>query len=225
MKINDWGVIDYGEAWEKQSAIFSEIIERKKHSQNTVDTHELQQIVLCEHPHVYTLGRNGDGDNMLINEDRLKAINATYYKTDRGGDITYHGYGQLVVYPILDLQALGLSLKEYIHSLEEVVIQILADYGLKAERVDSAVGVWLDASKPTARKICAIGVRASHFVTMHGLAFNISTDLSYFNHINPCGFIDKGVTSLEKELGHPINFEEVKEKMKQKLRNILLKET
>lgn len=223
MKITDWGVIDYGDAWEKQTALFTQIIEAKKQDQPIETIESLQEIAICEHPHVYTLGRNGDSHNMLISEDRLKAIDATYYKIDRGGDITYHGYGQLVVYPIIDLQLLGLSLKQYIHLLEEVVIQVLADYDVAAERDDAAVGVWIDKGMPTARKICAIGVRASHFVTMHGLAFNVNTDLSYFNHINPCGFVDKGVTSLEKELGTAVDFDEIKENVKLKIERILLK--
>lgn len=206
----DWGVIDYKEAWDKQSEIFTHLISIKNTPDYLERKDDLQQLIFCEHPHVYTLGRNGNEGNMLIQKDRLTALGATYYKTDRGGDITYHGYGQIVVYPIVDLNALGLSLKQYVHNLEEAVIRTLLHYNIEAGRADGATGVWFDYNTPRARKICAIGVRASHYVTMHGLAFNVSTDLSYYNYINPCGFVDKGVTSLEKEVGKSVNIEDVK---------------
>ncbi|PXV60919.1 lipoyl(octanoyl) transferase [Dysgonomonas alginatilytica] len=221
MKFTDWGIIDYKEAWDKQNEIFTHLISIKNTPDYLKNKDELQQIIFCEHPHVYTLGRNGNEGNMLIQEDRLAALGATYYKTDRGGDITYHGYGQIVVYPIVDLDALGLSLKQYVCNLEEAVIQTLAHYNIKAGRADGATGVWFDYNTSTARKICAIGVRASRYVTMHGLAFNVSTDLSYYNHINPCGFVDKGVTSLEKEIGKSVNIEEVKNTLKKELIKLL----
>lgn len=221
MKYIDWGVIDYKEAWDKQNEIFTHLISVKGTPDYLNKIDELQQIIFCEHPHVYTLGRNGNAGNMLIEDSRLKSLGATFYKTDRGGDITYHGYGQIVVYPIVDLDALGLSLKQYVCNLEEAVIQTLLHYNLKAERAAGATGVWFDYNTPAARKICAVGVRVSHYVTMHGLAFNVGTDLSYYSHINPCGFIDKGVTSLEKELGKSVNMEEVKEILQKELDKLL----
>jgi lipoyl(octanoyl) transferase len=221
MKVVDWGIIDYKKAWDKQTELFSNLIDKKKAQHSSEDILQSQQIIFCEHPHVYTLGRNGHIENMLIQDDRLKALGATYYKTDRGGDITYHGYGQIVVYPILDLDSLGLSLKKYVCCLEEAVIQTLQSYGIEGDRIEGATGVWIESDTASVRKICAIGVRASHFVTMHGLAFNVSTDLSYYNYINPCGFVDKGVTSLDKELGYSVDISEVKEKLKENLISLL----
>ena len=168
---------------------------------------------MCEHPHVYTLGRSGKEKNMLLNDDQLKAIQATLFHIDRGGDITYHGPGQLVCYPILNLEEFHLGLKEYVHLLEEAVIRVCASYGIEAGRLEKATGVWLEGSTPRARKICAIGVKSSRFVTMHGFALNINTDLDYFSLINPCGFKDKGVTSLEKEMGMEQDFEEAKARL------------
>ncbi|HEX2976380.1 MAG TPA: lipoyl(octanoyl) transferase LipB [Bacteroidales bacterium] len=168
-------------------------------------------LIFVEHPHVYTLGKSGSESNLLINSIQLRSKDASFYHIDRGGDITYHGPGQIVGYPVFDLEMIKISLKEYIHRLEESVILSLAEFGLKATRYDGGTGVWLDPSIPgKARKICAIGVRASRYVTMHGFAFNVNTDLTYFNNINPCGFTDKGVTSLEKELGSRQDFEAVK---------------
>ena len=169
--------------------------------------------MLCEHPHVYTLGRSGKEANMLLDEEQLERIGATYYHIDRGGDITYHGPGQLVCYPILYLEDFHLGLKAYVHVLEEAVIRVCASYGVAAGRVDGATGVWLEGDTPRARKVCAIGVRSSHFVTMHGLALNVNTDLRYFSYIHPCGFVDKGVTSLQKELGREVPMGEVKERL------------
>lgn len=221
IKFTDWGIIDYKKAWDQQNEIFTHLVNTKNTPNYPKQLDELQQVIFCEHPHVYTLGRNGNEGNMLIQGDRLKALKATYYKTDRGGDITYHGFGQIVVYPIVDLDALHISLRQYVCSLEEAVIKTLLHYNLKAERAEGATGVWFDYNTPSARKICAIGVRASRYITMHGLAFNISTDLSYYSYINPCGFIDKGVTSLEKELGKPVNMEEVKAILKVELDKVL----
>jgi len=214
MKFVDWQIIDYKTAWDNQEALFQKIIQTKKEEK---DTRDLETVFLCEHPHVYTLGRNGQANNLLINEDFLRKIEAAFYKIDRGGDITYHGPGQLVGYPILDLDNHGRSLKGYIYNIEEAIIQTLGCFNIQSSRLASATGVWLDANTPNARKICAIGVRASHFVTMHGFALNVNTDLTYFNHINPCGFTDKGVTSMQKELGKPVVMEEVKAQLKKRL--------
>ena len=205
MTFTDWGIIDYKEAWDKQREIAEQLIADKQLPESAA-----QQIIFCEHPHVYTLGRNGKSNNLLVNDRFLSAINASYYHVDRGGDITYHGPGQIVVYPILDLERLHLGLKHYIFRLEEIIIQTLNDFNIKAERVEKATGVWIDSDKPNARKICAIGVHASRFVTTHGLALNVNTDLAYYRHINPCGFVDKGVTSMQQELGQTLDMEAVK---------------
>jgi len=207
MKFTDWQTINYKEAWNKQETLFQQIIQTKSEKKSTKD---LETVFLCEHPHVYTLGKNGQVNNLLIDEEFLRKIDATFYKIDRGGDITYHGPEQLVGYPVLDLENHGGSLKKYIYEMEEVIIQTLDYYGISAARLDGATGVWIDGNTPQARKICAIGVRASKFVTMHGFALNVNTDLTYFNYINPCGFIDKGVTSMQKELKKTIDMEEVK---------------
>lgn len=202
----DWGLISYREAWEKQKNLFQERLSAKAQAVNT-----LPDILLsCEHHPVLTLGKSGDLDNLLVSEAMLRQRGVEFFQIERGGDITYHGPGQLVMYPIFDLQHFrsaeasqrqGIGLKEYIWRLEEAVILFLKDDGIEAGRLEGATGVWLDAHTSRARKICAIGVKASRFVTMHGLAFNINTDLSYFQLINPCGFVDKGVTSLQQELG------------------------
>lgn len=207
MKFIDWGTIDYAQAWSNQEEIFNHIIETKKEGKPTLD---LERVILCEHPHVYTLGKSGQQNNLLINDEFLSKINATFFKIDRGGDITYHGPGQLVGYPILDLENHHVSLKDYIHTIEEAIIMTIAEYGIIGTRLDGATGVWLDVGTPKARKICAIGVRASKFVTMHGYALNVNTDLSYFNHINPCGFVDKGVTSIQKETQKNVAMSDVK---------------
>ena len=213
----DWNLIPYHEAWDKQEAWFNEVIHAKMEGRAFVN-----RIIFCEHPHVYTLGKSGKEKNMLLSEAQLKAINATLYHIDRGGDITYHGPGQLVCYPIVDLDSFHLGLKPYIHLLEEAVIRVCRSYGIEAGRLEGATGVWLDGEKQTARKICAIGVRSSHFVTMHGLAFNVNTDLRYFSYINPCGFVDKGVTSIQKELGKVIDMTEVKNRLNKELRELFL---
>lgn len=211
--IADWGLIQYGEAWKRQSERFDEVIRAKAHG----ETYE-NGIVFCEHPHVYTLGRSGKEKNMLLSDEQLKAIDATLYHIDRGGDITYHGPGQLVCYPILNLDEFRMGLKEYVHFLEEAVINVCASYGIEAGRLDKATGVWIDAETSRARKICAIGMRSSHYVTMHGLALNVNTDLRYFSYINPCGFIDKGVTSLRQELKNEVSMDEVKQRLAGELR-------
>lgn len=212
LEIIDWNLMPYAEAWAQQTAYFDELVRAKAEHREYVN-----RLVLCEHPPVYTLGRSGKEANMLLSEEQLQRVGATLFHIDRGGDITFHGPGQLVCYPILNLEEFGLGLKEYVHLLEESVIAVCAHYGLEAGRVDKATGVWLDGGGPRARKICAIGVRSSHFVTMHGLALNVNTDLRYFSYIHPCGFVDKGVTSLQQELGHAVDMAEVKELLKQHL--------
>ncbi|MEI8087947.1 MAG: lipoyl(octanoyl) transferase LipB [Paludibacter sp.] len=205
----DWHTIEYNEAWAKQEALFNSSIQLKQQNLSTNN-----YLVFCEHPHVYTLGKSGDEHNMLLNYIQLQAKDATFVKTNRGGDITYHGPGQLVGYPIFDLANFSLGLKQYIYNVEEAIINTLLQYNIISQRLDGSTGVWLDVGLPTCRKICAIGVRSSRFVTMHGFALNVNTDLSYFGHINPCGFIDKGVTSMEKELGGKVDMEELKSRMR-----------
>ena len=200
----DLGTVEYKKAWEYQEKLFDDIISRKlANNKAPEDTQETANYLLfVEHPNVYTLGKSGSENNLLTSFVEMQKLDVTFFKTNRGGDITYHGPGQLVAYPIIDLDNFSLGLKDYIHALEEVVIRTLKEFKIEASRLDSATGVWLDAdSKTNARKICAIGVRTSRFVSMHGLAFNINTNLDFFGYINPCGFTDKGVTSLEKELG------------------------
>lgn len=215
-EVTDWGMISYAEAWKKQTALFDALVSAKQ-----AGAEYINQIVLCEHPPVYTLGRSGKADNMLLSEEQLSSVGATLYHIDRGGDITFHGPGQLVCYPILNLEEYALGLKEYVHLMEEAVIRVCAAYGIAAGRVEKATGVWLDGDTPRARKICAIGVRSSHYVTMHGLALNVNTDLRYFSYIHPCGFIDKGVTSLQKELGQEVSMQEVKDKLCKELQALL----
>lgn len=215
-EVTDWGMISYAEAWKKQTALFDALVDAKQ-----AGAEYINYIILCEHPPVYTLGRSGKADNMLLSEEQLSSVGATLYHIDRGGDITFHGPGQLVCYPILNLEEYALGLKEYVHLLEEAVIRVCAAYGIAAGRVEKATGVWLDGDTPRARKICAIGVRSSHYVTMHGLALNVNTDLRYFSYIHPCGFIDKGVTSLQKELGQEVSMQEVKDKLCKELQALL----
>lgn len=210
----DWGLVEYNDAWKKQEELFNGSIDRKLQGLSTEN-----YLVFCEHPHVYTLGKSGDEHNMLLNYIQLQAEDATFVRSNRGGDITYHGPGQVVGYPIFDLANFELGLKQYIYNVEEAIINTLSLYNIVSTRLDGATGVWLDVGLPTCRKICAIGVRSSRFVTMHGFALNVNTDLNYFNHINPCGFIDKGVTSMEKELGGKVNFEELKQKLKHTIIN------
>ena len=212
----DLGLIDYQEAWDYQEERFRRLVDFKRSGEGAAPQ---QYLLFCEHPHVYTLGKSGDENNLLIHKDFLKKINATYYKTNRGGDITYHGPGQIVGYPILDLESLGIGLKQYVHLLEEAMILLLAGNGITATRMEGATGVWLDVDHPVkARKICAIGVRSSRYVTMHGFALNVNTNLDYFTYINPCGFDTKGVTSMEKELKFTPDFGHVK----RELRGILM---
>lgn len=204
----DLGLIKYKDAWDYQEEI---VAKRVKNKFDKINTDEADLIIFCEHPNVYTLGKSGDDTNLLLDYIQMQAKNVEFFKTNRGGDITYHGPGQIVGYPIIDLDRLKIGIKQYIHLLEEAVIITLDELGIKSERLEGATGVWLDTdTKQKQRKICAIGVKVSRSVTMHGFAFNVNTDLSYFNHINPCGFVDKGVTSLEKELGTKQDYEAIK---------------
>ncbi|MDR1553310.1 MAG: lipoyl(octanoyl) transferase LipB [Prevotellaceae bacterium] len=204
-KLIDLGILGYSDAWTKQQLLLEQLKEERRLGKSSIN-----YLLFVEHPHVYTLGRNGDRQNMLIDTIQLKAKNAEFIKVDRGGDITYHGPGQLVVYPVIRLDMFDTGIKEYIYRLEEVVICTISKYELKGERLKGAIGVWLDADTTTARKICAIGVRCSGFVTMHGFALNVNTDLNYFNYINPCGFVDKGITSIEKEIKRKVDIAEIK---------------
>lgn len=204
LDIECWGTIPYREAWERQTRLFDNIIAARAASKPYWN-----RLVFCEHPHVYTLGKHGKETNMLLGEERLKRIEAELVHIDRGGDITYHGPGQIVCYPILCLEDFHLGLKEYIALLEESVIATCRAYGIEADKVRGAAGVWLGIGLPSERKICAIGVRCSHSVTMHGLALNVNTDLRYFSYIHPCGFTDKEVTSIAAETGHPVSMNEV----------------
>lgn len=220
----DLGLIDYKKAWDLQenrlALVIKEKLEARKSGGNGFSSGE-QVIYFCEHPHVYTLGKSGQNQNLLIPDAFLKKINATFYKIDRGGDITYHGPGQIVGYPIIDLEALNIKVKDYVGGLEEMVIRTLAEYGIKSERLDGATGVWLDTDVPgKIRKICAIGVRISRYVTMHGFALNVNTDLRYFQYINPCGYTDKGVTSMQQESGREMETVDVREKLKEKFSEV-----
>lgn len=216
VEYKDIGLTDYKKAWDYQEQLFDQLLESKKKGEISVGT-----LIFVEHPHVYTLGKSGSEANLLLDYIQLRAKDASFYRTDRGGDITYHGPGQIVGYPIFDLEALGIGIKQYVSGLEEAVIRTAGEYGLKGERLEGGTGVWLDPGVPgKARKICAIGVKASRFITMHGFAFNVNTDLSYFDHINPCGFTDKGVTSLEKELGGKQDIEKAKNILRNNLRDL-----
>lgn len=211
----DWGILDYQEAWDRQEEIFGSIVQSKTHNRsNNTDTPTRNYLIFVEHPHVYTLGKSGKPENLLLDEKQLTEKEASFYKINRGGDITYHGPGQIVGYPILDLDNFFTDIHLYLRTLEEAVILTLADYGISAGRYPGYTGVWLDADNENARKICAMGVRCSRWVTMHGFAFNVNADLGYFKHIVPCGIDDKDVTSMERELGHPVDIAEVKEVLK-----------
>ena len=215
VQIQDIGLKDYKETWDYQDELFKGVIDLKiKNRRNTSSIPTPNYFLLVEHPHVYTLGKSGDLSNLLISEKKLAEIDATYYKINRGGDITYHGPGQIVGYPIIDLENFFTDIHKYLRFLEEMVIRTLNEYDLKAERSDGETGVWLDVGTPFARKICALGVRASRWVTMHGFALNVNTNLGYFDHMIPCGIKGKTVTSLNVELGKKeVAMDEVKEKL------------
>lgn len=220
IKFQDLGNQDYLPTFDLQEKLMNEIISIKLDNRDRIDgiiTETPNYFLFVEHPHVYTLGKSGDEQNMLANAQKLEEINATFVKTNRGGDITYHGFGQIVGYPILDLDNYKSDIHLYMRNLEEVIIRVLEEYGLKGERSKGETGVWLDVGKPYARKICAMGVKTSKWVTMHGFALNVNTDLRYFEYIIPCGIRDKSVTSLQRELERTFNNEEVnqvKEKIK-----------
>ena len=220
----DLGLMDYQEAWDYQEILFHDIKNAKVRNLDLPLCESLPKmdfLLFCEHPHVYTIGKSGKIDNLLINENQLKEKGASVYHSNRGGDITYHGPGQIVGYPILDLEDFGHGIKSYIIDLEQSIINLLADYGIVGTRLEGATGVWLDINKPgKTRKICAMGVRASRHVVMHGFALNVNTNLDYFGYINPCGFTDKGVTSLQNELGKEIDIEEVKVRLRHHIAQI-----
>jgi lipoyl(octanoyl) transferase len=220
----DLGLIDYKEAWDYQASLFNDILAIKSNNRNLPEKEQAitkNFLLFCEHPHVYTLGKSGDSKNLLLDEAALKEVNASYYHINRGGDITYHGPGQLVVYPVIDMENFFTDIHKYMRLLEEAVILTCQSYGIESTRIPGLTGVWLgDAEHQNERKICALGVKTSRWVTMHGLAFNINTDLNYFNHIVPCGIDDKAVTSLQKELGRTINMDEVKAHMKKHLTSL-----
>ncbi len=219
----DLGLIDYKEAWDYQTELFDDLVAKKIHNRKASeeDVKETENYLLfCEHPHVYTLGKSGSEANLLIGEAILKQKGATYYKINRGGDITYHGPGQIVGYPIFDLDNFFTDIHKYLRYLEEAVILTLKEYGITAGRIQGQTGVWLDEELPSARKICALGVKSSRWITMHGFAFNVNTNLDYFNNIVPCGISDKAVTSLEQELGEKQDMKEVKSKLKKHLSEV-----
>jgi lipoyl(octanoyl) transferase len=220
----DLGVMDYKECWDVQEKLFAEIVDRKLKNRDRPTEEQIptnNYLLFVEHPHVYTLGKSGDEKNLLISEGELKTKQATYYKINRGGDITYHGPGQLVAYPILDLDNFFTDIHKYLRLLEETIILTLKEYGVTSERSQGETGVWLDTNNVLkARKICAMGVRCSRWVTMHGWGFNVNSDLNYFNNIIPCGINDKKVTSLNAELGRDIDLAQMKEKLKKNFANL-----
>ena len=227
----DLGRMGYGECWDLQRSLFGRILDSKSSAvanSQALSEAELKSIpewdsiigddcggelLIVEHNPVYTLGKSGKLENMLVTEEYLRSIGAEFYRIERGGDVTFHGPGQIVGYPILDLEKLGIGLRQYIDSLEQAIIEVCAEWGVEAGRIEGASGVWIEPESPRARKICAIGVRSSRYVTMHGFAMNVATDLRYFSHINPCGFVDKGVTSLSREVGREVALDQVKEQI------------
>jgi len=217
----DLGLIDYKDGWDRQTELFQKILAVKSENRNLPNNEQRttdNYLVFCEHPHVYTLGKSGDESNLLIKKEELSTIGATYYHINRGGDITYHGPGQLVVYPVIDLENFFTDIHQYMRLLEEVVIQTLREFKIESGRLAGLTGVWLDPEHKTkARKICAMGVKTSRWVTLHGLALNVNTDLSYFNHMIPCGITDKAVTSMDKELGGSVDMVELKSILKKKM--------
>lgn len=216
VRFEDLNLIDYQKAWDYQEELLKRTIEQKTTGKAGEGT-----LIFCEHPHVYTLGKSGHESNLLINSSFLEKIQASFVHTNRGGDITYHGPGQIVGYPVFDLERLQLTVRKYIFLMEEAIIRTLSHYGIVADRLEGATGVWLPAEKDMLqRKICAIGVKVSRYVSMHGFAFNVNTNLDYFSYIHPCGLADKGVTSLKKELGKDQNFEEVKQLLKKHLTDV-----
>jgi len=220
-KFVDLGQIDYQQAWDYQTNLFQSILDVKSQNRVLAPNEQLSTnnfLLFCEHPHVFTLGKSGDEKNLLVKKEELHTIEATYYHINRGGDITYHGPGQIVVYPIIDMENFFTDIHKYMRLLEESVIQTLAEFNIKSGRINGLTGVWIDFEDANkARKICALGVKTSRWVTLHGLAFNVNTDLNYFKYIVPCGIDDKAVTSLEKELGKQLDIKQVKSILKNKL--------
>lgn len=216
----DLGKIEYGKAWDYQEQLMKKNLDLKAAkyaagNQSTITENSTNHLLFCEHPHVYTLGKSGVMENLLLNDTRLKELDISFYKTNRGGDITYHGPGQIVGYPILDLELFFTDLGRYMRSLEEVIIKTIAQWGIVGDRLEGATGVWLDPHIPSkARKICAMGVKCSRWITIHGWALNVNTDMKYFDYIVPCGITDKSVTSMQKELGSVVKIEDVKEVLK-----------
>jgi len=220
-KFKDIGLIEYKKAWEFQEVFFNKTLEIKSKNRNEGTNIKTENyLIFCEHPHVYTLGNSGNQNNLLVNEEYLKSRGASFYKTNRGGDITYHGPGQIVGYPVFDLDNFFNDIGKYLRLLEECIILTLAEYGIKGERSKGETGVWIDVGGHNARKICALGVKTSRWVSMHGFAFNVNTDLSFFENIIPCGINDKQVTSLQKELGEEINIEATKDKLKKNIEHV-----
>ena len=218
IRFRDLGLIDYKEAWDLQESLFKETIELKIRIRNgETELKTENHLLFCQHPHVYTLGKSGSEENLLLDDQGLSDKGARYYKINRGGDITYHGPGQLVVYPIFDLDHFFTDIHKYMRFLEESVIRTLAEFGIESGRVEGLTGVWIEGDSPRARKICAMGVKSSRWVTMHGIGFNVNSDLSYFSHIIPCGIDDKAVTSMQQELGHNVDMAKVSEILKEKL--------
>lgn len=210
VSVKNLGLIDYQEAWDFQENLFKKAIDLKIAKRNgETDQIPENHLLFCQHPHVFTLGKSGNPENLLLNETELNQQQASFYKINRGGDITYHGPGQLVVYPIFDLEQFFTDIHKYMRFLEEAVILTLKDFGIQSGRVDGLTGVWIDGDSKNARKICAMGVKSSRWVTMHGIGFNINTDLNFFSHIIPCGIDDKAVTSMQRELGREVDLEEV----------------
>lgn len=214
VQLIDLGTKDYKETWDFQEGLFKSIVDIKSANRdNDLPKATPNYLLFVEHPHVYTLGKSGDMSNLLLNEKQLEEKNATFYKINRGGDITYHGPGQIVGYPILDLDNFFTDIHKYLRLLEETIIKVLADYGIEGGRSEGETGVWLDVGTPFARKICAMGVRASRWVTMHGFALNVNADLGYFDNIIPCGIRGKGVTSMHAELNRKVDELEVEKKI------------
>jgi len=222
VKFQDLGLMDYKEAWSYQEKLFHATIDLKmvarKSGIDAADT--TNHLLFCEHPHVFTMGKSGKAEHLLANPSMLKELSATYYKINRGGDITYHGPGQLIGYPIFDLDHFFSDIHKYLRYLEEAVIMTLAEYQIESGRSDGETGVWIEANSTKARKICAMGVKCSRWVTMHGIGFNVNTDLSYFNHIVPCGIQGKGVTSMQAELGYSVDMGVLKKKLLLNLANV-----
>lgn len=223
VKFEDLGTKDYKETWDYQELLFDEIVRTKSNNRKLLEEDRIpteDKLLFVHHPHVYTLGKSGKVEHLLISEEKMKEEGIDWYKINRGGDITYHGPGQLVGYPIFDLDEHFTDIHKYLRYLEEAIIRTMSEYGLEGTRSEGETGVWLDVGTPKARKICAMGVRASRWVTMHGFAFNVNVDLKYFDYIVPCGITDKAVTSLHLELGYEPDMDEVKEKVKKHLSDL-----